>query len=118
MIRRPPRSTLFPYPTLFRSVAAGAGGGDGLRRPLQLDTPPQALDRRFRVLGRILDAIAAGKSVGFPEPQPFPTIAQHDSQAQSRASLPQTGALERLRCAPERELIHALELGEVIVRIA
>src|SRR2546430_11783791 len=29
MIRRPPRSTLFPYTTLFRSVGAGAG-----RRPL------------------------------------------------------------------------------------
>src|SRR2546422_1525308 len=28
MIRRPPRSTLFPYTTLFRSP--GAGGGDGL----------------------------------------------------------------------------------------
>src|SRR2546430_13478162 len=33
MIRRPPRSTLFPYPTLFRSaddrrVAAEAGGRD------------------------------------------------------------------------------------------
>src|SRR5258706_8524120 len=26
MIRRPPRSTLFPYTTLFRSVACGAGG--------------------------------------------------------------------------------------------
>src|SRR5260370_24780502 len=25
MIRRPPRSTLFPYTTLFRSEAAGAG---------------------------------------------------------------------------------------------
>src|SRR5258708_15104700 len=29
MIRRPPRSTLFPYTTLFRSEA----GGDHLRRP-------------------------------------------------------------------------------------
>src|SRR6266568_9512452 len=36
MIRRPPRSTLFPYTTLFRSpptragaTAAGAGGGGG-----------------------------------------------------------------------------------------
>src|SRR5690348_17893139 len=38
MIRRPPRSTLFPYTTLFRSAAAAAGrshqhhaalGGDG-----------------------------------------------------------------------------------------
>src|SRR2546426_7497405 len=27
MIRRPPRSTLFPYTTLFRSVRAGAGEG-------------------------------------------------------------------------------------------
>src|SRR5256884_3464095 len=26
MIRRPPRSTLFPYTTLFRSLAAAAGG--------------------------------------------------------------------------------------------
>src|SRR3712207_7729980 len=34
MIRRPPRSTLFPYTTLFRSADAGTGGterggGDG-----------------------------------------------------------------------------------------
>src|SRR3712207_6861308 len=27
MIRRPPRSTLFPYTTLFRSGAAGPGAG-------------------------------------------------------------------------------------------
>src|SRR2546427_7480881 len=27
MIRRPPRSTLFPYTTLFRSWRAGGGGG-------------------------------------------------------------------------------------------
>src|SRR3712207_8858008 len=39
MIRRPPRSTLFPYTTLFRSAslespaARGAGGGDN--RPLE-----------------------------------------------------------------------------------
>src|SRR5438034_4062075 len=32
MIRRPPRSTLFPYTTLFRSGEAGARGG--LRRDL------------------------------------------------------------------------------------
>src|SRR3712207_8118204 len=31
MIRRPPRSTLFPYTTLFRSLRAGAGAG--ARRP-------------------------------------------------------------------------------------
>src|SRR5260370_24644158 len=29
MIRRPPRSTLFPYTTLFRSLAADEASGDG-----------------------------------------------------------------------------------------
>src|SRR2546427_3301827 len=29
MIRRPPRSTLFPYTTLFRSSSPGSGGADG-----------------------------------------------------------------------------------------
>src|SRR3712207_7448408 len=29
MIRRPPRSTLFPYTTLFRSVVAGLAAGQG-----------------------------------------------------------------------------------------
>src|SRR3712207_155713 len=28
MIRRPPRSTLFPYTTLFRSIPVAAGAGD------------------------------------------------------------------------------------------
>src|SRR3712207_8295091 len=31
MIRRPPRSTLFPYTTLFRSSAAGEDGARGRR---------------------------------------------------------------------------------------
>src|SRR5258708_38842461 len=45
MIRRPPRSTLFPYTTLFRSLAAGDGTGPtdqdasacGHEIPLSLD---------------------------------------------------------------------------------
>src|SRR2546422_10194213 len=57
MIRRPPRSTLFPYTTLFRSrpvLPAGAGGpGGGVRDararhldpPLGLPQPARALDR-------------------------------------------------------------------------
>src|SRR2546425_5128773 len=31
MIRRPPRSTLFPYTTLFRSAAVAVGVGVGVR---------------------------------------------------------------------------------------
>src|SRR5256885_12879516 len=33
MIRRPPRSTLFPYTTLFRSHESHDGGGGSDRRP-------------------------------------------------------------------------------------
>src|SRR3954463_15213134 len=32
MIRRPPRSTLFPYTTLFRSRPGNRGGGDDRQR--------------------------------------------------------------------------------------
>src|SRR3989449_10963748 len=33
MIRRPPRSTLFPYTTLFRSPVVSGGGGSTSYRP-------------------------------------------------------------------------------------
>src|SRR5260370_31027745 len=33
MIRRPPRSTLFPYTTLFRSADQGEGSSPSCRRP-------------------------------------------------------------------------------------
>src|SRR5258708_30531598 len=43
MIRRPPRSTLFPYTTLFRSPADQHGGR---RHPLHRRDPPHSEDRR------------------------------------------------------------------------
>src|SRR5690349_23171679 len=46
MIRRPPRSTLFPYTTLFRSIQAGAL--DFLTKPVDAD----------RLLGAIAKGIA------------------------------------------------------------
>src|SRR5437763_13413192 len=42
MIRRPPRSTLFPYTTLFRSVP-GSGGGEG-----EGGVPPRTVGRLVR----------------------------------------------------------------------
>src|SRR2546430_6381416 len=36
MIRRPPRSTLFPYTTLFRSLAAGL---DGIKHKIEPGAP-------------------------------------------------------------------------------
>src|SRR5690349_24265470 len=43
IIRRPPRSTLFPYTTLFRSLLAGRGGQDR-----QLHDPRRHAGRRRR----------------------------------------------------------------------
>src|SRR5215213_9835103 len=48
MIRRPPRSTLFPYTTLFRSRAGpadGQGGPGGGHRPLRPGAVPGRLGR-------------------------------------------------------------------------
>src|SRR3712207_7918351 len=54
MIRRPPRSTLFPYTTLFRSRAAAVAAGAA---PIE-ESPPDALSalRRF---GRMATAEVA-----------------------------------------------------------
>src|SRR5256885_12975239 len=62
MIRRPPRSTLFPYTTLFRSVVTGVGpdrgegvsalrGGELRRRPAERRGRPR--DRQVRSLDRV-----------------------------------------------------------------
>src|SRR5256885_4825947 len=39
MIRRPPRSTLFPYTTLFRSVFCAAAGNDSANNDTTLTYP-------------------------------------------------------------------------------
>src|SRR3712207_7552200 len=58
MIRRPPRSTLFPYTTLFRSV----GGGGGLQRRLGVDA--RLLHRGVRVGRRLHDGGRVGGGLG------------------------------------------------------
>src|SRR3712207_7355205 len=54
MIRRPPRSTLFPYTTLFRSKAYGAYAAKVLCEPQQLHRLPARL------------TFAQGAAVGVP----------------------------------------------------
>src|SRR3989441_10134290 len=61
MIRRPPRSTLFPYPTLFRSGDAD-GAADWFRR----SDAPAAGPARVRALlaaGRVHDALSFADTV-------------------------------------------------------
>src|SRR3712207_7900697 len=72
MIRRPPRSTLFPYTTLFRS-AAGARPGEG---------PPQG--RRGPRLGF---GGAGAHRRRHPGEVPGPRSEEHTSELQSRQYL-------------------------------
>src|SRR3712207_7125811 len=63
MIRRPPRSTLFPYTTLFRSVerfGAVAAAVEGLRERIDLLASAAEDDRR----GRGLDVEHAAEGGG------------------------------------------------------
>src|SRR5436305_5344194 len=53
MIRRPPRSTLFPYTTLFRSPCRRRQGGEPVRRPVRgSDELPGAAAQRVLHLDR------------------------------------------------------------------
>src|SRR2546430_12100204 len=64
MIRRPPRSTLFPYTTLFRSARNQSftlDGGNvsnavGLTRPQQLTSLPVDAMQEFRVIANTYSA--------------------------------------------------------------
>src|SRR2546430_8053029 len=51
MIRRPPRSTLFPYTTLFRSIAAAVQAELSAERKSHVPTDEQKQARLMRFLG-------------------------------------------------------------------
>src|SRR2546428_9380788 len=80
MIRRPPRSTLFPYTTLFRSAIVTLGFGEVIRvlannldKPINLTNGPKGIT-----------------PIGRP-PVPFVRLigrsAEHTSELQSRSDL-------------------------------
>src|SRR3712207_7471780 len=76
MIRRPPRSTLFPYTTLFRSGAAGAPA-----------TPPAATTGSTRV-ARSAGTRHAAHPVAASTPATTPSRSEeHTSELQSRQYL-------------------------------
>src|SRR3712207_8617093 len=72
MIRRPPRSTLFPYTTLFRS-------GQVRQRP--------AHATRGVVLGQPVGGEAVREDVGQRRAAPGPRSEEHTSELQSRQYL-------------------------------
>src|SRR2546428_5197860 len=90
MIRRPPRSTLFPYTTLFRSpfqtqcLSSPSTGGE-----LEESSPnsPSAFTYFFFLAGAFF--LAAFLAAGFfllPGPPP-PRSEEHTSELQSRSDL-------------------------------
>src|SRR2546430_12463606 len=74
MIRRPPRSTLFPYTTLFRSD--GLGGEESLDAVVE--------DGRADLDGVLL---AVGELVGQPGGSPAVRSEEHTSELQSQSNL-------------------------------
>src|SRR2546422_3514952 len=81
MIRRPPRSTLFPYTTLFRSRYGRAADRDPDRRCVQgaapLESPPQSGPRYRRL----------GDGRGRPPVATRARSEEHTSELQSRLHL-------------------------------
>src|SRR3712207_8496957 len=82
MIRRPPRSTLFPYTTLFRS--AGAARTEERARAL----PGRGRDVHHRGAHARRQG-AAGRHVALPRPKLRPRVRseEHTSELQSRQYL-------------------------------
>src|SRR5258708_34649245 len=91
MIRRPPRSTLFPYTTLFRSPGHGASQGPPLAT---IDALARWVDRLLAELG-VPAAILVGHSMGA-------AVALASAAASSRvAGLALLGAALRLPVHPD-----------------
>src|SRR3712207_7386881 len=82
MIRRPPRSTLFPYTTLFRSVVSGHWSG---RSPTVLPHEGRALARaRYDFAGGAAEALRCRKTSWIEATR---RSEEHTSELQSRQYL-------------------------------
>src|SRR3712207_7137285 len=104
MIRRPPRSTLFPYTTLFRSQA----GGEGTVEPLEVVAEAARVALEVgRVVGvdaaeLVLDRVAHGNERQGVEPH-VRRSEEHTSELQSRQYLVCRLLLEKKKNKIERQ---------------
>src|SRR2546426_3419204 len=98
MIRRPPRSTLFPYTTLFRSVT-GCG-----KTELALDLIRHAVSKRSKVLADDLTGHYAGRLADLRS-------EEHTSELQSPCNLVCRLLLEKKKISSnlglERDYTHS-----------
>src|SRR3712207_7259614 len=88
MIRRPPRSTLFPYTTLFRSRGAAARRGAGARLSARAVEAEVSIGDRARALVRRARGHARRGHVAPALPRGAgPRSEEHTSELQSRQYL-------------------------------
>src|SRR3712207_9144810 len=98
MIRRPPRSTLFPYTTLFRSIRGALvaqfwdeGGAYVLTGATNIHLQFEGRVGERRALVRIRELVRglrpAGQDEPSTEPLPGPRSEEHTSELQSRQYL-------------------------------
>src|SRR5688572_31709116 len=85
MIRPPPRSTLFPYTTLFRSQPAVAVGGPDADRRVGDGLPAGQLHELL--LGDVLDQVAHQLHHDVVGDQQDPRSEEHTSELQSQSNL-------------------------------
>src|SRR2546421_5545551 len=98
MIRRPPRSTLFPYTTLFRSVHLH----EAARRAAQPCLDPA------------LQARVGNDECGLEEAEDDPQRSEeHTSELQSRSDLVCRLLLEKKKLYPSPRPLHSARISEV-----
>src|SRR5256885_4120980 len=95
MIRRPPRSTLFPYTTLFRSAAREAG----VQHYVYISFPPMAEDCFLQRAKREVEQAIAASGMTYTILQPtFFRSEEHTSELQSPCNLVCRLLLEKKKC--------------------
>src|SRR2546430_6158782 len=80
MIRRPPRSTLFPYTTLFRSSTSGRRRISSASRAASNDESSASRTRREGIFGII-------EATGAIQRKPPTRSEEHTSELQSQSNL-------------------------------
>src|SRR5256885_4012197 len=125
MIRRPPRSTLFPYTTLFRSGEESRGAGSGRRHAVHRVNLPQGPHRRVAAPMRQSDRPApppAAALLSVEKGSPADARPHRPRQDTAPADLPVADKRVELRPGPRvaravsrrRDLDHDAGIGRAI----
>src|SRR3712207_8444496 len=100
MIRRPPRSTLFPYTTLFRSPQDGDGIAPQSAIRFELARPATVSLRIEDAAGRAVRNVYLKRSLGAGE-RSWARSEEHTSELQSRQYLVCRLLLEKKKTTPQ-----------------